>query len=110
MHHLGKYLPTPLFLVLFVCPFFVSLLIIILTVSDGGEEGLGTYARFSLPGILVVPIVQSDLRTRSRYHVIVMERCGVTALEESATSPAYKLHPKQTEAVLAFVRRYEVSV
>ena len=34
----------------------------------------------------------------------------VTALEESAASPVYKLHPKQTEAVLAFVRGYDVSV
>ena len=31
-------------------------------------------------------------------------------LEESATSPVYKLRPKQTEAVLAFVRGYDVSV
>ena len=35
---------------------------------------------------------------------------SVTALEESATSPVYKLHPKQTEGVLAFVHGYDVSV
>ena len=43
-----------------------------------------------------------------------MERYGeseiVTAIEESATFQVYKLCPNQTEAVLAFVRGYEVSV
>ena len=34
----------------------------------------------------------------------------VTALEEPATSQVYKLRPKQTEAVLAFVHEYDVSV
>ena len=57
---------------------------------------------------MVVPIVQSDLGTHSRYHVIVMER--VTALERSLLPPVYKLRPKQTEAVLAFVRGHDVSV
>ena len=33
-----------------------------------------------------------------------------TALEDSAISRVYKLHPKQTEAMLAFVCRYDVSV
>ena len=41
-----------------------------------------------------------------------MERYGesqiVTALEEP--SEVYKLRPKQTEAMLAFVREYDVSV
>ena len=46
--------------------------------------------------------------------IIIIELYGdleiVTALEESAISRVNKLRPKLTEAVLAFVCRYDVSV
>lgn len=47
-------------------------------------------------------------------HVIVMARYGesevVKALDESATALGFTLRPKQTEAVVAFVRGHDVFV
>ena len=59
-------------------------------------------------------VVQSDLKTHLCYHVIIIAQYRkstlVTVLEKSATSIGYKLCPKQTEAVLAFARRHDMSV
>ena len=54
------------------------------------------------------PIRFKNMLTISRDRNRAVRR--LTALEESATCPVYKLCPKQTEAVLAFVRGYDVSV
>ena len=93
-----------------------------LTVSDGGEEGLGTYARthgFRVNttrdlGSSNWPIRFENTLAISRDRNGAVWRLSrpeiVTVLEESTISWVYKLCPKQTEAVLAFVCRYDVSV